>query len=142
MNVHKATHGEPTGRFTAVAGSRILGAQPAGLEDRPQADGWLPFGVDLVDIGRVGSTSWTQPSVMGETSPAQCGTSRPEDRRVHSRAEREPFTGSCGQVMSDIERLRDIGVTELILDFHATASSADELVDCAVALAESTLAAA
>ncbi len=44
--------------------------------------------------------------------------------------------------MGDIERLRDIGVTELILDFHATASSADQLVDCAVQLAESTLAAA
>ena len=55
--------------------------------------------------------------------------------------QREQFTGSCGQVMNDIERLKEVGATELILDFHASARTTDELVDCALQLAEPTLAA-
>ena len=44
--------------------------------------------------------------------------------------------------MHDIERAQEIGATELILDFHASAHSLGQLIDSALCLAEPILAAA
>ena len=44
--------------------------------------------------------------------------------------------------MDDVDRTRHIGATELILDFHATARHADELLDLALCLSSSMLTAA
>lgn len=52
------------------------------------------------------------------------------------------FTGSCTDVMEDIERTRAIGTTELILDFHASARSVNELVDSTLCVTEPMSAAA
>jgi hypothetical protein len=46
------------------------------------------------------------------------------------------------EVINDIERTKEIGASELILDFHATARSVNEFVDSALCLSEPMLAAA
>jgi probable F420-dependent oxidoreductase len=124
----------------------LLGAtSPAGLDRiARRADGWLPFGVDLDDI----ESRWS--TVLGAAErhgrdPARLQLVVRADPRIDeytAERRREPFTGSGGQVMGDIERLREIGATELILDFHATARSSDELVDCVLQLTGPALAAA
>ncbi|MBA3288975.1 MAG: hypothetical protein H0U21_13320 [Acidimicrobiia bacterium] len=45
-------------------------------------------------------------------------------------------------MMGDIARVTELGATEMILDFHATARSVDEVVDSALCLTERTLLAA
>jgi probable F420-dependent oxidoreductase len=47
---------------------------------------------------------------------------------------RREFTGSIDQVRDDIERLRDIGAHEVILDLQSTATSAGHLLDLAAQL--------
>jgi hypothetical protein len=42
-------------------------------------------------------------------------------------------------VLDDVERVRGIGTSELILDFHAVARSVDELVDSALCITEPLL---
>ncbi|HWM18069.1 MAG TPA: TIGR03619 family F420-dependent LLM class oxidoreductase [Ilumatobacteraceae bacterium] len=124
----------------------LLGAtSPGGLERiARRADGWLPFGLDFADI----ESRWSDIVDAAERygrDPARLQLVVRADPRIGeytAERQREPFTGSCGQVMGDIERLREVGATELILDFHATARTTDELVDCALQLAEPTLAAA
>ena len=124
----------------------LLGAHSdAGLERiARRADGWLPFGIPLDDIAR----QWTET----QRQAAQFGRD-PDDLQLVVRADpridardggrhRSAFTGSCSEVMDDIERARTIGTTELILDFHATATSVDELVDSALCLTEPMLVAA
>jgi probable F420-dependent oxidoreductase len=124
----------------------LLGAHSdAGLERiARRADGWLPFGVPLDDIER----RWAATLRMAERNGRN-----PDDLQLvvradpqfdtrHGRRHRIPFVGSCGQVMDDIERTREVGTTELILDFHATASGVDDFVHTALCLAEPALAAA
>lgn len=124
----------------------LLGANSqAGLERiARRADGWLPFGVPLADIER----RWADIRQMAHRHGRD-----PDDLQLVVRADprigersggpgRAAFTGSCTEVMNDIERTRQIGTTELILDFHATARSVDELVHSAQCLTEPMLAAA
>jgi probable F420-dependent oxidoreductase len=109
-----------------------------------RADGWLPFGMPLDEIQR----SWGVVLEIAERA------GRDPDRlqlvvRADPRLTRRPaastrtsFTGSCGQVMGDIARLNDIGADEVILDFHATATSTDHLIHSALCLTERSFVAA
>jgi probable F420-dependent oxidoreductase len=124
----------------------LLGAtSPAGLERiARRADGWLPFGVGIADI----ESRWADVVGAAERSgrdPARLQLVVRADPRIGeytAERRREPFTGSCGQVTSDIERLREVGATELIVDFNTTARTTDELVDCALELVQPARAAA
>ncbi len=124
----------------------LLGAHSErGLERiARRADGWLPFGVALDEIARL----WALTLQMAERHGRN-----PDDLQLVVRADpridqqsagrhRAAFTGSCRQVMDDVERTRDIGATELILDFHAGAGTVNELVDSALCLTAPVLAAA
>ena len=124
----------------------VLGAHSeAGLERiARRADGWLPFGVPLDEIER----QWVATRQMAERHERN-----PDDLQLVVRADpqiegrpagrhRRAFTGSVRQVMGDFERTRDLGATELILDFHASAASVDEFVQSALWLTEPMLAAA
>ena len=53
-------------------------------------------------------------------------------------ANRREFAGSIAQVRRDIDSFRDIGVDELILDLHASASTAADLLDLASTLTGSS----
>ena len=117
----------------------------AGLERiARRADGWLPFGVPLPEIER----QWMKTLRMADRHGRN-----PDDLRLVVRADpridaqlggrhRTAFTGSCAEVMDDIERTRELGATELILDFNATAEGVSEFVDSALCLSETMLAAA
>ncbi len=118
----------------------LLGAHnAAGLERiARRADGWLPFGVPLDDIER----QWTSILQMAERhgrNPADLQlVVRADPRLVTQPAgrHRAAFTGSCTQVRDDIHHARQIGSTDLILDFHASALGASELVDSALCVSE------
>ena len=72
---------------------------------------------------------------------ARC-TSRPAVRRAARRTTPTGVQRQPAQVIDDIERTQQLGATELILDFHASAHSMDELVDLALCLYEPMHAAA
>jgi probable F420-dependent oxidoreductase len=123
----------------------LLGAHsPAGLERiARRADGWLPFGVAPADIERhwnhvleLAAQAGRDPAELQLVVRADPQLSRPLGR------DRPPFTGSCDQVAGDLERLEDMGANEVILDFHATATSLDDLLDSAVCLTEEIVVAA
>jgi probable F420-dependent oxidoreductase len=109
-----------------------------------RADGWLPFGAPLDEIGR----GWAQLRELAERAgrdPDRLQLVVRADPRIdHGPAlgTRAPFTGSCDQVTGDIARVNELGAHEIILDFHATARSTDELIDSALCLAERHLVAA
>lgn len=120
----------------------LLGAHSAAGLDRVacRADGWLPFGIPLDDI----AVRWTNVLHAAE----RCGRD-PEQLRLIVRADpiidqplaerdRAPFTGSFDQVIGDVDHLRDLGATEVIFDFHATARTSDELVDTVLTLAKAS----
>ena len=118
---------------------------PAGLERvARRADGWLPAGLPL----DVAAAMWT--SVLASTErygrdPAQMQLvirADPTFTDVALGHDRASFTGSHRQVIDDIERARDIGVTELILDLQASSRTADELIDTAIELGAGQLAVA
>ena len=124
----------------------LLGAHSdAGLERiARRADGWLPFGVPLDEIER----RWVATRRIAERRGRD-----PDDLQLVVRADpmidgrlgglqRAAFNGSCAEVMDDIERTRELGATELILDFHANAEDISELVDSALCLSEPMLTAA
>lgn len=101
-----------------------------------RADGWLPFGIPLEEV----KPSWAFVLELAERAgrdPARLQLVVRADPRVSGRratSTRAPFSGSCGQVMDDIARLNEVGAHEVILDFHATATSADHLIHAALCL--------
>jgi probable F420-dependent oxidoreductase len=110
---------------------------PAGLDRIARmADGWLPVGMpfDLIEMMWAGvlegaarygrDTSDMQLVIRGEVKVSD----------VALGSDRTPFSGNRQQVVADIERAREIGATELILDLQSKARSTDELIDTAVAL--------
>lgn len=118
----------------------LLGAHSAAGLDRVacRADGWLPFGIPLDDI----AARWT--NVL--SAAARCGRD-PEQLRLIVRADpvigqpladggRQAFVGSLDQVIDDVGRLRAIGTSEVIFDFHATARTSDQLVDTVLTLTD------
>lgn len=109
-----------------------------------RADGWLPFGIPLDEIER----RWTTTLQLAERhgrDPDELQLVVRADPRIDDRPggrSRMVFTGTCTEVMHDIERTAAIGATEMILDFHASAHSIDELIDSTLCLTQPTLAAA
>lgn len=109
-----------------------------------RGDGWLPFGVPLDEIQQ----SWGQVLEFAERAGRDAARLQlvvradPRITRRPAASHRASFTGSCGQVMGDIARLDELGAHEVILDFHATATSTDHLIDSALCLTERSLLAA
>lgn len=109
----------------------------AGLERiARRADGWLPAGMPFDVI----SAMWS--SVLDTADRYGRDTARlqlvlrtyPTFTDTALGLDREPFTGNRRQVIDDIERAREIGVTELILDLQDSSRSVAELLDTAAEL--------
>ena len=123
------------------AGPPILLAASSGagldrIADR--ADGWLPFGLTLDElaagwarIGRRAVERGRDPQTLRLVVRADPHC---DGRRLG--ADRPAFAGTCGQVLDDLARLRDLGADEVILDLHETARDVEELLDIALALSE------
>ncbi|MGA9278681.1 TIGR03619 family F420-dependent LLM class oxidoreductase [Ilumatobacter sp.] len=124
----------------------LLGAHSdAGLERiARRADGWLPFGLPLDDIEQ----QWMGIQRLAERSgrdPAALQLVVRADPQVDAKPggrHRTAFTGSLSEVTTDIERVQEIGATELILDFHTSARTVDDIIDWALCLTQPTRAAA
>lgn len=101
------------------------------------ADGWLPAGLPL----DVTAAMWDQVRSLaasyGRDPDALQLVLRAEPKLSAQPlgAERPPFRGSRQQVLDDIERAREMGTSELILDMQAGAATASELLDIAIDLA-------
>jgi probable F420-dependent oxidoreductase len=116
---------------------------PAGLERvARRADGWLPAGLPLDAIAPMWASVLDTAERFGR-DPAEMQLvvrADPTFTDVALGHHRASFTGSRRQVIDDIERARDIGATELILDVQASSRTADELIDTAIELSASQLA--
>lgn len=124
----------------------LLGAHSdAGLERiARRADGWLPFGIPIDDIERHWMAIQRLAARAGR-DPAELQLVVRADPQVDDRSgsgHRTAFTGSRSEVTTDIERLREIGATEVILDFHTSARTVDDIVEWALCLTQPTPAAA
>jgi probable F420-dependent oxidoreductase len=110
---------------------------PAGLERIARlADGWTPTGVPL-DV---------MPAMWAGLLDTAEGYGRDRDAlrlvvranvKITSEAldaDRPDFIGSFQQVRDDVERARDAGAHELIVDLQGTTRTLDELFDVAAAL--------
>ena len=116
----------------------LAATNPRGLDRvASRADGWIPFGISLDEL-RAG---WTHV----QEAAARHGRN-PDDLELVLRvdptftdtplgAHRSSFTGTRGQVIDDMQRAREIGVTELILDLQTATCTADELLATAIDLA-------
>ena len=109
-----------------------------------RADGWLPFGIPLDEVA-AGWTRIRQRATEQGRDPHRLQLVVRADPHCHDirlGAGRPAFTGTCGQVLDDLDRLRDLDADEVILDLHETARNVDELLDTALALSAPRLAAA
>lgn len=120
----------------------LAASSPAGLDRiARRADGWLPFGISLDEV----VAGWSRILRTAERAGRDPGVLRlvvRADVRIGRRslvAARPPFTGSRGQVLADIERTRALGASEVVLDFQASARTADELLDAALDLSAPAL---
>ncbi len=124
----------------------LLGAHSDAGRERiaRRADGWLPFGIPLDEIEQQWAATLRIAERYGR-NPDDLQLVVRADPRIAARSggrHRTSFTGSSTEVKNDIERVREIGATELILDFHASADSINQLVDSALHLTQRTLTAA
>jgi probable F420-dependent oxidoreductase len=115
---------------------------PAGLERAGRrADGWFPAGLPLDAI----EPMWRIVRQTAEYHGRDPGAlrlvvrSEPTPTPTSLGAGRPPFTGSRQQVADDIQRVRDLGAHELVLDVQGASQSADELLDLALDLAGDTV---
>ena len=109
-----------------------------------RAAGWLPFGIPLDEVA-AGWTRIRQRAAEQGRDPRRLQLVVRADPHCHDvrlGAGRPVFTGTCGQVLDDLDRLRDLGADEVILDLHETARNVDELLDSVLALSAPRLAAA
>jgi probable F420-dependent oxidoreductase len=109
-----------------------------------RGDGWLPFGLPLDEVA-AGWTRIQRRAAERGRDPRHLRLVVRADPRCHDVRlgfDRPAFTGTCGQVLDDLDRLGDLGADEVILDFHETARSVDELLDSAIALSAPRLAVA
>ena len=116
---------------------------PAGLERvARRADGWLPAGLPLEAIAPMWASVLTTAERYGRDIAQMQLVVRAEPTitDVALGGDRASFCGSRRQVIDDIERARDIGATELILDLQSTSRSADQLIDTATELSAGQLA--
>jgi probable F420-dependent oxidoreductase len=116
---------------------------PAGLDRIARmADGWLPVGMpfDVIEM-MWGGVLQGAAQYGRDTSDMQLVV-RAEVKitDIALGSDRTPFSGNRQQVADDIERAREIGATEVILDLQSKARSTDELLDTAVGLTSDHLA--
>ncbi|MCU1345559.1 MAG: putative hydride transferase, partial [Acidimicrobiia bacterium] len=107
-------------------------------------DGWLPVGLPLDAIDTMWASVLTTANRYGRDTDAMQLVLRvdPKFTDIALGADRYPFAGTRRQVMDDLERARQIGVTEVILDLVSTTRSVEELVDTALELSAGQLATA
>jgi len=115
---------------------------PAGLERiARRADGWTPAGLPVELVGsmwasvvetaeRYGRDTSTMRLVVRANVKVTGGDLGPQ---------RPPFVGSVREVRDDVERHRELGVHELILDLQGTTMDLDEVFDLAGELAAGAL---
>ncbi len=110
---------------------------PAGLERiARRADGWTPSGLCADDI----ASKWAEVRRIATQYGRDADTLRLVVRAdvklsiARLGSHRREFVGSITQVQDDIERIRDAGAHELILDLHSSASTAIGLLDLAATL--------
>lgn len=110
---------------------------PAGYERiGRRADGWIPFGLSFTDI-QAGWATITEAAVANGRDPDLLELVVRADPTFTDRPlgpDRPAFTGARTQVIDDIQRARDLGVTELILDLQASTCTVDELLTTALEL--------
>jgi probable F420-dependent oxidoreductase len=115
----------------------------AGLERiARRADGWIPTGLPL-DVIAPMWTSLRQTAERYGRDPEQLQlVVRAEPKLTYRPAgsDRAVFAGTTQQVRDDIDRVRALGATELILDLQSTTSTTAELLDTALELAQDELA--
>jgi probable F420-dependent oxidoreductase len=115
---------------------------PAGLERAGRrADGWLPGGVPVEAIGPMWQTVREAAARHGRDPEALRLVIRSEPKPTAQciDGERAPFSGTRKQVADDIERVRDLGAHELLLDVQAVTRTPAELLDLALDLAGDTV---
>ena len=118
---------------------------PAGLERvARRADGWLPAGLPLDAIAPMWNSILATAEKYGrDTTEMQLVVrADPTFTDIALGHDRASFSGSRSQVIDDIERARDIGATELILDLQSSSRTADELINTATELSAGQLAVA
>jgi alkanesulfonate monooxygenase SsuD/methylene tetrahydromethanopterin reductase-like flavin-dependent oxidoreductase (luciferase family) len=113
---------------------------PAGLDRiARRGDGWIPFGVPIGEIG----SHWAQILEAAERygrDPASLQLvvrADPIVTQARRAVGRPAFSGTWQQIRDDIDRVRDLGADELILDLQTTARDVDELMDMAERLTRS-----
>jgi probable F420-dependent oxidoreductase len=118
---------------------------PAGLERvARRADGWLPAGLPLDAIAPMWASILATAERYGrDTAQMQLVVrADPTFTDVALGRDRPSFSGTRRQVIDDIERARDIGASELILDLQSTSRTADELIETATELSAGQVAVA
>lgn len=121
------------------AGPPILLAtfSPTGLDRiARRADGWLPFGLGLDELAETWGSLRIAARRHGRDPDELQLVVRadPTLTEVRLGSDRPSFTGSRDQVADDIDRARQIGATELILDLQTTACEVDQLIATALDL--------
>lgn len=115
---------------------------PAGLDRvARRADGWLPFGLGPDEIEPMWSIIQNSAERYGRDSDRLQLIVRADPAFTDHKlsGERPPFTGTRTQIVDDINRVRDLGATELILDLQTCSRTVDELLDTAFDLSERSL---
>jgi probable F420-dependent oxidoreductase len=116
---------------------------PAGLERiARRADGWTPAGVPLGVVGAMWSGVLDLAERYGRNRDAMRLVVRANVTLTTEALgdDRPDFVGSFGQVRDDVERARDAGADELIVDLQGTTRSVDELLEVSAGLTAGVLA--
>lgn len=115
---------------------------PAGLERiARRADGWIPTGLPMAMVSDMWSTVLHTADGYGRDTSGMRLVLRANVKVTETlgNADRPDFIGSIAQIRGDIERARELGAHEILLDLQGTASSARHLMDLALTLAEGSL---
>jgi probable F420-dependent oxidoreductase len=120
----------------------LAGNQPASLERiARRADGWITTGLPFEDVAQRWQTVQQIAQRYGRETSALRLVVRADVQVTSAVAAtgRPAFTGSIAQVRGDIERTRDLGAHELVLDLQGTASNDHHMLDLAFQLADGSL---
>jgi probable F420-dependent oxidoreductase len=131
---------QPTGPPILLAATT-----PAGLDRvAARADGWLPFGLPLDGISAGWARIREQAARFHRDPDLLQLVVRADPHCTDARLgrDRPAFTGTCRQILDDVDELRSLGVDELIVDLHETARTVEHLLEIAVDLSEPPLPAA
>jgi alkanesulfonate monooxygenase SsuD/methylene tetrahydromethanopterin reductase-like flavin-dependent oxidoreductase (luciferase family) len=129
-----------------VHGSRVplvlATSHPAGLERiARRADGWITTGLPLETVGQHWSTVLQIAQRYGRDLSSLRLVLRADVQvtGVAAGRARPTFTGSIAEIRSDIERARQLGVHEIILDLQSTATTEQQLLDLSFQLTDGSL---